>query len=307
MSQTHNVFVFTHDLLGDPFWEEFRRGLKDAEVQFSMHVLHHRVDRYAPGAMERLMTDALSTQNPDAILTTIPAPQEVEAPLRRAIDRGVPVFAVNARDPRPKASRIPYLLFIGAQDEAGGRLAATQLLDRCGCHCVLLVDHYRWKQTCHSDRVSGARSVLDSHGVRHETLEIDGTDRARSIDGVLSALERRPEIDGVLTLGPPGASAVLGAIDRAGRPILANHVTFDVSVEQTEAICDGRIVAAMDCQQYLQGLLGVGIASIYLRTGFFPTDDIFTGPLMIDRQMLIAKRSSGLRSGADIRSARSYR
>jgi simple sugar transport system substrate-binding protein len=285
------IIVFTHDILGDPFWDEFRHGLKEAEARFGIEVLHCRVDRFTPGAMRALMVDALRAHDHDAILSTIPDPHEVEEPLRSAISLGVPVFAVNARDPRPETSRIRYRLFVGADDELGGRLAAHALLDRCACRFALIVDHYRWKQTCHSDRIAGIRSVLDGRRARHETLEIDGTDRERAIAQVLAALEQKPEIDGVLTLGPPGASAVLGAMRAAGRSKLANHVTFDLSGEQREAMFDRRIAAAMDCQQYLQALLGVTVAAIYLRTGFLPTTDVLTGPVVVDRTALLAKRA----------------
>jgi hypothetical protein len=81
-------------------------------------------------------------------------------------------------------------------------------------------------------------------------------------------------------------------MDAACLPALANHVTFDLSVQQREALLDRRIAAAMDCQQYLQALLGVALVSIYLRTGCLPTTDVLTGPVVIDRKTLLSKRLS---------------
>lgn len=291
-NKDYTVFVFTHDLLGDPFWKKFQQGLKDAESQFAIQVNHFRVDRYTPGVMSKLISDAVAQGHPSAILSTIPVPEEVEKPLLNAINLGIPVLAVNARDPRPVEFRIPYLLFIGAEDKAGGQLAAKTLLKNYDCCSVLVVDHYEWKQTCHSDRYAGIEEVMQHHEVVIEKLSIDGSDLEGSITRIRSALRKNPKIAGVLTLGPPGASAVLGAMESSNRSILINHVTFDLSPEQEWAILGGEILAAIDCQQYLQAFLGVGLASIYLRSGSLPTGDILTGPIVVDNESIGSRINS---------------
>ena len=116
-----------HDLLGDPFWAVYRRGLRDAAARFGCAVDHRAPEHFSPADMADLLEGARRSRH-HGILASIPDAEAVEGPLRAAIADGVPVLAVNAADPRPAHARIPYRFFIGADDLEGGRAAARELL-----------------------------------------------------------------------------------------------------------------------------------------------------------------------------------
>src|SRR5215469_2669664 len=64
-------FAITHDILGDVFWDVFRKGLMDAAARYEVEVEHLRPGRFSPEIQASLI-DAAIEANPDGIISTIP-------------------------------------------------------------------------------------------------------------------------------------------------------------------------------------------------------------------------------------------
>lgn len=291
MSNRLRFYAVTHDLLGDPFWEVFRQGLFDAAERFGCEVHHLRPERYSPAQMEKLIEYAIEAR-PDGLLSTIPEVSAVDAPLRRALKRGIPLIAVNTSDPRPKSQPIPYLFFIGSDDQLGGRVAAERTLAEGGCEEVFCVDHYEFDQVCHRARYNGYAEVMRKAGAACQRLHVPGSDEARSVQLIRQYLRAHPKVDAILTLGPPGSAAVVAALDAEKAHGRIRHVTFDLSPLQLKAIKEGKILATIDSQQYLQGYLGIEHLWLHVRYGFTLAADIFTGPSVVTRANLAAVEKS---------------
>ena len=100
--------AITHDILGDPFWEVFRRGLLDAAARYDVDVEHLRPGKFSPELQAGLIAGAVQAR-PDGLISTVPDVAAVDAPLRAAAAAKIPLICINAADPRPAAERIPYL------------------------------------------------------------------------------------------------------------------------------------------------------------------------------------------------------
>lgn len=285
----------THDILGDVFWEVFRRGLFDAAARYDVSVEHLRPGRFSPEIQARLIAEA-TAMSPDGIISTIPDIAAVDAPLRAAVAAGIPLIAINARDPRPPGKRIPYLYYIGGDDGVAGEMAARYALDNVKPRAALCVDHYMFDHICHNDRWFGFRRAFDAAGVPAERLRVDGRDARAAASAVARHLEAHPEIEAVLTLGPPGAEAVLAAQASLGSREPPRHVTFDIADLQLKGIRDGRILATVDSQQYLQGYLSVEGLWLHRSLGFTLAADVLTGPALVDASN-IDEAEAGVRDG----------
>src|SRR5215831_13254890 len=250
-----NFIAVTHDILGDVFWEVFRRGLFDAAARYEVEVEHRRPGKFSPEIQARLIGEAVAAA-PDGLISTVPDVAAVERPLRAAVAAGIPLICVNAADPRGPAERIPYLFYIGGDDGRAGELAGDTMLARLGRRPGLCVDHYLHDHICHNDRWTGFRRAYERAGVPVERLRVPGGDAASCAARVEAYLADHREIAAVLTLGPPGAEAVLAATSQAGAAS-PGHVTFDLAETQITGIRNRRILATLDSQQYLQGYLGV--------------------------------------------------
>jgi simple sugar transport system substrate-binding protein len=295
VSRRLKFYAVTHDILGDIFWEVFRQGLIDAAARYDVDVEHLRPGRFSPEIQAGLIEGATYAR-PDGLIATIPNVAAVEGPLRRAIASGIPVICINAKDPRPAGERIPYLFYIGGDDFNAGELAARTMIERVAPHAALCVDHYLFDHICHNDRWFGFERAVTAAGVRAERLRVQGDDPAGSAEAVAEHLAAHPEIDAVLTLGPPGARAVLDAGERLGTGRIPHHLTYDVAPLQIEGIRSGRIMATIDSQQYLQGYLSVEAMWLHKAKGFTLASDIHTGPAIVDRANLDAAEA-GVRLG----------
>lgn len=274
-------YALTHDILGDVFWEVFRKGLQDAAARYDVDVEHLRPGKFSPEIQAGLIEGAVHAE-PDGIISTIPNVDAVEPALRRAVANGIPVIAINAADPRPKSERIPYLFYIGGDDTNAGRLAGEHLIDAVKVTRGLCVDHYLHDHICHSDRYRGFAAALNDANIPVERLRVPGGDEDKCLELVSRHLEANPDIDVILTLGPPGAEAVLGAVRALTGQSRPKHMTFDVAQPQIDGIRAGEILATIDCQQYLQGYLSVQTMWLHIAQGFTMADDIYTGPTIVN-------------------------
>jgi simple sugar transport system substrate-binding protein len=126
VTRKFKLYAITHDILGDVFWEVFRRGLFDAALRYEVDVEHLRPGKFSP-EMQTSLIEAAAAAKPDGIISTVPSIPAVDKPLRSAIANGIPVICVNAKDDRPERERIPYLFYIGGNDRDAGELAANYL------------------------------------------------------------------------------------------------------------------------------------------------------------------------------------
>ncbi|MBK0296965.1 sugar ABC transporter substrate-binding protein, partial [Bacillus sp. S34] len=80
-----------------------------------------------------------------------------------------------------------------------------------------------------------------------------------------TALLADKSIDGVMTLDPSVAAAANQARDDAGSS--AKIATFDVSSDILKLIKSGKVLFAVDQQQYLQGYLPIVFLHLYKTNG----------------------------------------
>jgi len=109
------------------------------------------------------------------------------------------------------------------------------------------------------------------------SVSMDPTEIGNAVKAYLSA---NPDTDGVLTLGPSAAEPTMAALEEIEMLDQVTFGTFDLSPGVLQAIDEGKMLFAIDQQQYLQGYLPVVLLYLYktnLNTvgGGLP---VYTGP-----------------------------
>src|SRR5262249_49607528 len=146
-----------------------------------------------------------------------------------------------------------------------------------GAQRALCIDHYLHEHMCHNERWVGFERLFRKSGRQAQRLRVPGQDIGASAAAVATFLADNPDVDAILTLGPPGAETALAAQDMLPAAQALAHVTFDVARLQLDGIRGGRILATIDSQQYLQGYLGVQAMWLHVAQGFTLASDILTG------------------------------
>ncbi|MGQ9625644.1 MAG: sugar ABC transporter substrate-binding protein [Anaerolineae bacterium] len=272
-------YVVSHGGPADPFWGVVMRGVEDAGKALGVKAIYQGPEKYS---IEELvsMLDAAIAAKPDGIAATITDPSAVEEPLRRAIEQGIPVIAINVADPRPAGEKIPYMFYIGADEYLGGRQAGERMLSvrtpkRAVCGNQEM-GHVGLEARCR-----GFMEVMTAAGVPAEEIDITN-DPTTALEVFKSYFAKHPDTDAVLTLGPLGTIPAVQFLKEQGLAGKVLHGTFDLGPETLDAIRAGTTLFAIDQQQYLQGYMSVMWLYLKAKYALQPANDILTGPGFVD-------------------------
>lgn len=284
-SEEYTFYIVSHGGPGDPFWGVVMKGMQDAAAMLNdgtddtINATYLGPAVYSVTELVNMLNSAIAAR-PDGIACTITDPAALDEPLRRAIDLGIPVIAINVPDPRPAGERIPYLFYVGGDEYLSGRKAAEKMLAaKTPTRAVVFiheVGHHGLEL-----RAQGFIEVMTDAGVPAEKLAI-GTDPTQAVSIIQGYFSKHPETDAVFTLGPVGTLPTVTFLKEQG---LAGKVMlgcFDLDEVTLNAIKEGIAMFTVTQQQYLQGYLPIQWFYLYNKYGFLPANDILTGPGFVD-------------------------
>lgn len=273
-------YSVTHGFPGDVFWAEYRKGLTDAARLYGVTVRDVAPTTNDLSQLPNLLNSAIAAR-PDGLIVTIPDPKGEDAPLREAARRGIPAIAVNVTDTRPVGQRIPYLFYVGGDEELGGRRQAEEVLKVKTPKRAAVAIHEPGHVGLEL-RYKGFADVLGAKGVPVDKLDV-GTDPTRITEVLRGYLTAHKDAEALFTVGPiPTLPAlkVLREMNLVGKVLL---VSFDLTNEQIRAIENGELLSTVGQQQYLQGYLPVAWLYLHVHYLFTPASDILTGPFIVTK------------------------
>jgi simple sugar transport system substrate-binding protein len=250
------IEVVTHGQASDPFWSVFKKGVDDAAAQMGATVTYSAP---AEGGMTEMasLIDAAVAKAPDGLVVSVPDFAALEASLTAANEAGIPIITVNSGS--DNYQDIGAITHVGQDESVAGRAAGARLAEAGATH-VLCVHHEQGNQGLDA-RCAGAQEAIEEAGGTLEIVQVDLNDAAGITSTVSSTLQADDTIDAVLALGPTAAGPSLQAIEDLGSD--AQIATFDLSPDVIQAIIDGRMLFAVDQQQYLQGYLPIVFLTLY--------------------------------------------
>jgi simple sugar transport system substrate-binding protein len=275
------IVVVTHGQASDPFWTVLKNGIEQAARDLGVDVSYRASDVYAPGRMRRLV-DAAVAERPDGLVVTVPDAGALAPALKNAGRAQIPVVAINSGADAYR--RLGALLFVGQPEYATG-VAAGRRMAAAGVRSAICVVHQAGVASL-AERCRGFDKGLAESGGRSIVVEIKLQQQQEAVGRLIGWVAgATAPIDGVLALGPSGATPALAALraQRAfGRVKLA---TFDLAPDILRALDAGEIEFAIDEQPYLQGYLPIVFLAQRARIGLMPAEGttIPTGPTFITR------------------------
>jgi len=161
--------------------------------------------------VESSEVDRLLGRQVDGLIIASAQLPDVTAVFERIEARGVPYVLIDRRFPNRQAS------FIGADDEAIGRMAAQHLIDR-GCRRIA---HLAGPNTNPGvGRLKGFRDALNQAGIAVPDSFIEhAADDASGYEATRRLLAHSPHPDGIFGYNDPTAAGAMKAILEAGLSI----------------------------------------------------------------------------------------
>jgi simple sugar transport system substrate-binding protein len=260
--------VITHGSAGDAFWDVVKKGAEQAGKDSGVSI-----DYKASGKPDEQadFVNAAVTNKVNGIVVSMANPDALAEPIKKAVAAGIPVITINSG--QAKSKEFGALAHVGQDETVAGQGAGGKLAE-AGIKHLICVKHEAANVGL-DQRCNGAKETL---GGQVETLQVDGKNLGEAQNTIASKLQADKSIDGVLALNPGVGAVAVDAVGKAGSS--AKVATFDLNADVIDAISGGKILFAVDQQQYLQGYLPVVMLNLYITNantvgGGLP---VYTGP-----------------------------
>ncbi len=270
-------YVITHGQASDPFWSVVKKGVDQAGKDMGVQVVYE-----APAsatfdvvAMAHLIDSAVAA-HPAGLVVSIPDPSGLGPSIKAAVAAGIPVISINSGS--DVARSLGVLVHIGQTEEQAG-IGGGQKMGTAGVKHAL----------CVNQEVGNAALTLRCKGFEEGLSQTDGgtvkvigvnlSNPTQTQQTIEAALQHDPSIDGIMTLGPTGATPALKALQDLNKTGQIKLATFDLSSDVLQAIKNGQMLFAIDQQQYLQGYLPIVLLTLYkTNLNTIANDVLQTGP-----------------------------
>jgi simple sugar transport system substrate-binding protein len=264
--------VVTHGSEGDAFWSVVKNGAEDAGRDLGVEVTY--TANGDPGAQAKLIDNAVA-QGKTGIVVSMANPDALKSSIEAAVEAGIPVITINSGSDR--SEEFGAIAHVGQEEEIAGK-AAGERLREAGKKRMLCVIHEAGNSGLNA-RCDGAR---EGFGGEVENLQVDIANPTDIEARIRGALQTNPDIDAVLTLNSQVADRAVTAA--AGVGSNAEVATFDLNTDVVDAIRDGRVLFAVDQQQYQQGYLPIMMLKLYRQNGntLGGGQSVLTGPGFVD-------------------------
>src|SRR6266704_486793 len=268
-------YVITHGQASDPFWSVVKKGVDQAAHDMGVQAIYEAPPTFDMVAMSHLIDSAVAA-HPDGLVVSIPDPNALGPSIKAAVAAGIPVISINSGSDVAKS--LGVLLHIGQTEENAG-IGGGLRMGAAGVKHAL----------CINQEVGNAALTLRCKGFQEGLAQADGgtvkvigvnlANPTQSQQTVEAAIQHDPSVDGILTLGPTGATPTIAALKDLNKLGQIKLATFDLSSDVLNAIKNGQMLFAIDQQQYLQGYLPIVLLTLYkTNLNTIANDILQTGP-----------------------------
>jgi simple sugar transport system substrate-binding protein len=257
------------------FWGVVETGAKDAAAAMGVEL---KSGGSNDPSVQAQLIETYIADDVDGIIVSLANPDAMKDAVLKATGAGIPVITINSGVDVYK--ELGALTHIGQTEFVAGQGAGEQF-NAVGLTRVLCVIHEEGNIGL-EERCDGLADTFSGDVERFNVATTGIRDIAGTLSSIQDKLIADSAIDGILTLNPNIADAAMQAIEAAGGD--QKLATFDLSPDVLEAIEAGKMMFAIDQQQYLQGYLPVVFLYLYNANantvgGGLP---VLTGPGIVD-------------------------
>lgn len=265
------IVVVTHGQASDPFWSVAKNGVDAAAKDYGVTAEYRAPDTFDMVQMAQLI-DAAVASRPDGLVVSIPDASALGDSIKRAVAAGIPVISMNSGSDVYKG--LGVRAHVGQTELEAGQ-GGGEMMAKAGVKNALCINQ-EVGNVALDLRCEGFKRGLGS-AAKVQVLSVQMDPTAIS-SAVQAALQKDQTIDGVLTLGPIAADPTMEALQSGGRAGKVKLATFDLSPNVLAAIRDGKMLFAIDQQQYLQGYVPVALLALHKKYLLMPAGVVMTGP-----------------------------
>ena len=269
-------YVITHGQASDPFWSVVKKGVDQAAHDMCVTALYESPTgtTFDVVAMSHLIDTAVAA-HPNGLVVSIPDPKALGPSIKAAVAAGIPVISINSGSDVAKS--LGVLVHIGQTEEQAG-IGGGERMGASGVKHALCVNQEVGNAALEL-RCKGFKEGLAMTGGTITEIGVNLSNPTQTQQTIQAALQHDSSIDGILTLGPTGATPAIRALQALNKLGQIKLATFDLSSDVLNAIKNGQMLFAIDQQQYLQGYLPIVLLTLYkTNLNTIANDILQTGP-----------------------------
>jgi simple sugar transport system substrate-binding protein len=223
------------------------------------------------------LIDAAVAKQPAGLVVSIPDKTALGPSIQKAVAAGIPVISANSGSDAYQA--LGVLTHVG-QDETIAGHKAGELLKAAGVTNALCIN----QEVGNAGLDARCKGFTDGLGGTVKVVQVDLKDPTGAQQAIAAAVQGAPGVNGILALGPTGATPTIKAMDQLNNTSI-KVATFDLSKDVLDAIKAGKMLFAIDQQQYLQGYLPIVFLTLNKLYGLVPGggQPVLTGPGIVDK------------------------
>ncbi|HZC35681.1 MAG TPA: sugar ABC transporter substrate-binding protein, partial [Chthoniobacterales bacterium] len=265
-----HIIVVTHGAASDSFWAPVKNGADEAGKQTGALVEYRAPEKFDMVAMAQLIEASVAAK-PDGLVVTIPDADALGGAIKAAINAKVPIVSTNSGWDVSK--KLGIIMHVGQEEFIAGK-GAGERMKGMGVKKAVVINHLVGNVALDLR----AKGFIEGLGQNAEVLAttLDFTEARNAISAYL---QKVPDLEAVMTLGPNGAEPAIQALEAAGKLGKLKFGTFDLSPAILQTVAKGQMDFAIDQQPFLQGWLPVAFLVNYIKYGVIPSQEtVFTGP-----------------------------
>src|SRR5215813_6373615 len=270
------VGVVTHGDSGS-FWSVFKKGvdqaasdLKARGVNVTQVYANNDVSKQVSGV------NAAIAAKVNVIATSVPDASALKDPLNTAASKGIEIITVNSGLGAFDSLKT-YMVHVGQTEDVAGQGAGKQFNSAGAKNLVVLI--HEASNSGLQQRADGAKKTFKGTTktlvIPNATSDLPGTQQK-----IKAYFQANKSTDAFLALNPDVATAAMSAV-----PSGTKLGTFDLSPGVISAVQSGKILFAIDQQQYLQGYLPVVFAYLFVNNAntVGNGEPVLTGPGIVNK------------------------
>jgi ribose transport system substrate-binding protein len=263
------------------FWKVVRKGcekadseLPDVTVSFKMPFGGTSIEQ------DRLVNEALTKDDADAIAISPINSAEQKNTINKAAKSAI---VITQDSDAPESDRV---LYIGADNIAAGRQAGDLIKKALPQGGKIMIFVGKREVLNAQERLQGIKEALEGSKVEIIDLMIDNNDHVLAKDNAAAAMEKHPDVAGLVGLWSYNGPAILQAVKNANKVGKVKIVCFDDEKDTLDGIKEGAIFGTVAQQPFEYGYQGVQLLAKILkgdRSVIPESKKIFIPPVIVQR------------------------
>jgi ribose transport system substrate-binding protein len=236
-------------LSGMEYWKGCYKGFQEAGKLYGIKTIYTGGTQYDVN-QEVTALEQIIAKKPAGIAITCMNPDALKAPIKKAMDAGIPIVTFDSDS--PDSGRYSFL---GTGNEYAGEVAAKALAQQLGPDGGEVVIITNPAQLNNEQRVQGFKNVIEKDYGNVKIVQIgngnsDQTEAAKVLSGCLQAY---PNIKGVFCTEATSGVGAAAAVKEANKAGKIKIVSFDTDKGTLDAIKSGVISASIAQGTYVMG------------------------------------------------------